>query len=136
MMRRRIFTVVALALCLASSPALAHGVEGFVRFLVITGAGVGLFGGAVAAMLPYRAVRTAVIGLLASEGLLFVGGMLYTVVDMGTSSDPIGELGAMALWLAVFSAAPLAVTYLIVFAGTSLFRWHVWPGKRGRAPAP
>jgi hypothetical protein len=135
-MRYRISTALAIALCLASSPVLAHGVEGFVQFLAITGAIVGLFGGVAAALLTYRVVRRAIIGLLASEGLLFVGGMVYTVIDMRASSDPLGELVAMALWLAVFSAVPLAVTYLIAFAAASIFRGHVWPGKRGRATAP
>jgi len=135
-MRRRISTALAVALCLASSPVLAHGVEGLVQFLAITGVIVGLFGGVAAALAPYPAVRRAIIGLLASEGLLFIGGMVYAVIDMGASSDPVGELGAMALWLAVFSAAPLAVTYLIAFVAASIVRRHVWPGKRGRATAP
>src|SRR5713101_5926985 len=135
-MRRRISAAVVLVLCLASSTAAAHGVEVFVQFLVVAGGIVGLVGGVAAAALPYRALQSAVIGLLASEGLLFVAGMVYTFMDTGTSSDPIAELGAMALWLAVFAAGPLAITFFVAFAGASIFRWHVWRGKGKREPAP
>src|SRR5258706_4764164 len=76
-MRRRISTAaVAVVLCLASSTALAHGIEVFIQFLVVCSAIVGLVGGVATVVLPYRALRSAVIGFVASEGLLFAVGMV------------------------------------------------------------
>lgn len=136
-MRRRICAAaVAVVLCLASSTALAHGIEVFIQLLVICGAVVGLVGGVATVVLPYRALRSAVIGFVASEGLLFAVGMVYALMEIGTSSDPMGDLGAMALWLAVFAAGPLALAFFVAFAGASMFRRHVWPHMREREPAP
>jgi len=115
---------------------LAHGIEVFIQFLVVCGAVVGLVGGVATVVLPYRALRSAVIGFVTSEGLLFAVGMVYALMEIGTSSDPMGDLGAMALWLAVFAAGPLALAFFVAFAGASMFRRHVWPRIREREPAP
>jgi len=135
-MRRRIFAALAVVLCLASATASGHGLEVFVQFLVVAGAVVGVVGGVAAMVLPYRAFRNALFGLLASEGLLFAIGMVYALTEIDTSSDPIGDLGAMALWLTVFAAGPLAIAFFVAFAGASIFRWHVWPAIRKRESAP
>jgi len=127
---------IGVALCVASSPAFAHGIEGVVAFLVTLGGGVGFVGGVAASLLPYRPLRKAVVGLLASEALLFVLGLVYTIIYMSPSRHPVEDVGAMALWLAMFAAPPLAVAFLAALVLASLFRSHVWPGKRRRETAP
>jgi hypothetical protein len=129
-MPRLASAVVAFPLMVAATPALAHGFEALMLSLALIGASVGFIGGAVAAAFRVKAL----VGLASSLALLFAGEMLIVLFDSG--SYEWDDVGAMALWLALFAALPLIVVFLVAFAGLSVVRNRVWPTGAKSDPAP
>jgi hypothetical protein len=130
-MQRQVFIALTLVLVFASSSAWAHG-EGFLQFLIIPVAVLGIVGGIATALLRYKLL----VGLAASLGLLLIAGLAFTIPELGKSTDQIGEIGTMALWLTVYSGLPLALAFFIAFSATSsILRERAAERSKGE-PAP
>lgn len=125
-MPRRAHAALVFALTSASPTAFAHGIEAVFQALVIAGAVVGLIGGATTGALRFKFVP----GLAVSLGVLFFGGLVFAVMNLGPTSDPLGDIGAMALLLAMFAALPLGAVFAIAFALASLLRNRFWAQRR------
>ncbi len=130
-MQRQVLAAPTLVLVLASSSAWAHG-EGFLQFLIIPGAFLGIVGGIATAMLRYKRL----LGLAASLGLLLIAGLAFTIPELGNSTDQTGEIGTMTLWLTVYSGLPLAIAFFIAFSATSSILRERAAERSKSEPAP
>ena len=129
-MPRLASAVVAVLLMVAATPALAHGFEALMLSLAIIGATVGVIGGTITAAFRVKAL----VGLAISLALLFAGEMVIVFFD--TDSYNWDQVGALALWLALFAVLPLIVIFLVAFAGLSAVRNRVRSTGPKSDPAP
>lgn len=129
-MPRLAIATVAVLLFSAATPVLAHGFEAMMLSLAMVGSSVGFLGGAVTAAFRFKAI----VGLAGSLALLFAGGIGIVLFESG--SYHWKDIGALALWLGLFAALPLAAAFLVAFGGISVARNRVWPIGNRSDPAP